>query len=187
MNALFDAASEIQCFLQARSWPFCIIGGIAVIRWGEVRMTQDVDLSLLTKFGEEDPYIRELLAAFPGRISNAAAFARQYRVLLVSASNGVDLDISLAALPFEESMIQRATSFAYTPECDLITCSAEDLIVLKAFANRSKDWLDVEGIVIRQGDCLDVPYIFSQLTPFCELKDEGQKILEQLRQLLKKS
>lgn len=109
-----------------------------------------------------------------------------YLRLLASASNGVDLDISLAALPFEETMIQRATAFAYSPECELIICSAEDQSVLKAFANRPKDWLDVEGVVIRQGARLDVPYIFSQLTPLCELKEERQ-ILEQLRQLLKKS
>ncbi len=185
MNGLFEAAFEVQQFIQARSWPFCIIGGIAVIRWGEVRMTQDVDLSLLTGFGDEDRYIRDLLAAFPGRIPNADTFARQYRVLLASASNGVDLDISLAALPFEQEMIQRATSFAYTPECELLTCSAEDLIVLKAFANRPKDWMDVEGVVIKQGARLDESYIFRQLTPLCELKKEEQ-IPDQLRQLLKK-
>jgi hypothetical protein len=32
----------------------------------------------------------------------------------------------------------------------LHTCSAEDLIVLRAFADRSKDWVDIEGVIIRQ-------------------------------------
>ncbi len=111
---------------------------------------------------------------------------RMNRVLLVSASNGVDLDISLAALPFERGMIERASPYAYTPDCELITCSAEDLIVLKAFADRPKDRMDVEGIVIRQKARLDVTYIFHQLTPLCELK-ENKQILEKLRQLLPES
>jgi hypothetical protein len=51
MNNLFQAAQEIQAFMHARGWSFCLIGGLAVIRWGKVRMTQDIDLSVLTEFG----------------------------------------------------------------------------------------------------------------------------------------
>jgi len=89
MNGLFEAAGEVQQFMQARSWSFCIIGGIAVLRWGEVRMTQDVDLSLLTGFGDEEPYIRDLLTTFPGRLPNTDTFALQYRVLLVNVCTGI--------------------------------------------------------------------------------------------------
>ena len=101
-------------------------------------MTQDVDLSLLTGFGDEERYISELLDTFQARVPNAANFAAQYRVVLISASNGVSLDISLAALPFEQTMIERATSFAYTPDCEVLTYSAEDLIVLKALPTVQK-------------------------------------------------
>ena len=183
MNGLFEAAREVQQFIRTRSWSFCFIGGIAVIRWGEVRMTQDVDLTLLTGFGHEKPYIRELLGTFQSRIAEAENFALQYRVLLLVASNGTPIDITLAGLPFEQQMIERASFFAYTPDCELLTCSAEDLIVLKAFADRAKDWMDVEGIITRQGVQLDVMYIIEQLTPFCELKEQPD-ILEKLRQIL---
>jgi hypothetical protein len=33
--------------------------------------------------------------------------------------------------------------------------TAEDLIALKAFADRPKDWLDIDGILIRQYATLD--------------------------------
>lgn len=46
------------------------------------------------------------------------------------------------------------------------TRSAEDLIVLKAFADRPKDWLDIEGILIGQAAQLDWPYVRAQLAPF---------------------
>lgn len=144
MNALFQAAREIQQTIQEKSWPFCFIGGLAVMRWGEIRMTQDVDLCLLCGFGNEEKYINHLLGAYAGRIDDPAAFARANRVLLLWSSHQVPVDISLSGLRFEAEMIKRATSFAFAPEISLVTCSAEDLIVLKAFAERSKDWSDIE-------------------------------------------
>jgi len=43
------------------------IGALAVIRWGEPRLTQDVDLTILTGFGGEARYIDALLQRFTGR------------------------------------------------------------------------------------------------------------------------
>lgn len=182
MNGLFHAAIEVQDILKQHGWSFCFIGGLSLLRWGDVRTTQYVDLSLLTGFGDEEQYIHALLQHFPSRIPDALGFALRNRVLLLSASNGVAVDVSLAGLPFEEQMIRRATDFAYTPEYSLITCSAEDLIVLKAFADRSKDWGDVESIILRQGTRLDHQYILEQLTPLCALK-ESPDIVEKLQRL----
>jgi predicted nucleotidyltransferase len=61
----------------------------------------------------------------------------------------------------------------------LRTCSAEDLIVLKAFAGRGQDWVDVERIVVRQTGKLDWDYIRDQLRPLAALK-EAPEILDQL-------
>ncbi len=33
------AAGEIQAFCQKQGWRFCFIGGVAVQRWGEPRLT----------------------------------------------------------------------------------------------------------------------------------------------------
>ena len=82
MNGLFSAAKEMQEFLQSNGWRFCFIGGLAVIRWGEPRMTQDIDLSLLTGFGSEEAYIAALLSRFPARIPDAESFSLRHRVLL---------------------------------------------------------------------------------------------------------
>ena len=51
LPGVLRAAEEIQAFCQLRGWPFCFIGGVAVQRWAEPRLTQDVDLTLLTGFG----------------------------------------------------------------------------------------------------------------------------------------
>lgn len=186
MNPLFQAAQEIQQTLQEKSWPFCFIGGLAVMRWGEIRMTQDIDLCLLCGFGNEDRYIDELLPRYSGRLSDADAFARTNRVLLLYASNNVPVDVSLSGLVFEEEMIRRASPFAFDTDSSLLTCSAEDLVVLKAFAERDKDWADIESIILKQGDRLDLDYIVKQLTPFCEIKETPETI-DRLRDLIHRS
>jgi hypothetical protein len=172
VNPLFEAAAEIQQFLDARGWRSTIIGGVAVQRWGEPRQTRDVDLALLTGLGREVEFIDPILARFRGRRPDARAFALSYRVLLVESSAGLPLDISLAALPFEERVIARSSSFLLSDDCALLTCSAEDLVVLKALADRPQDWLDVEGIIVRQGAALDRALVLEELGPLLELKED---------------
>ena len=184
MNGVVEAAGEVQTFLQQRGWRFCIIGGLAVIRWGQPRATQDVAINLLTGFGTESEFVTEIVGAFPARIPDAAEFALESRVLLVSASNGTPVDIALAAFPYEAQVIERATPFDYAPGCTLITASAEDLIVLKAFAAREPDWLDVEGIAVRQAGALDWDYVQRELPPLWELSGDTESAarLEAIRQ-----
>ncbi|MDP6357512.1 MAG: nucleotidyl transferase AbiEii/AbiGii toxin family protein [Planctomycetota bacterium] len=177
MNGNFDTALEIQDFLRDREWDFCFIGGIAVIRWGEVRLTEDVDLCLLTGFGNEGDYIVELLQSYESRITDADSFAIQNRILLLKSESGTQIDVSLGGLPFEEQMIQRATDFTFAEGCALKTCSAEDLVVMKAFADRERDWIDVRGIFIRQGSSLDLHYVRDCLLPLCDLKEAPEIVV----------
>lgn len=54
----------------------------------------------------------------------------------------------------------------------LTTCSAEDLVVHKAFAGRDLDWADLERVLIRQHGKLDLDQVRSELKPLLELKGE---------------
>jgi len=188
MNRLFAAALEVQQFLEHRRWQFALIGGLAVLRWGEALATQDVDISLLTGFGREEQYVDEVLRQFSGRIPAARGFALQHRVVLIAASNGVPVDIALAGIPFEERLIARASYFAFLPEVSLRTCSAEDLLVLKAFAGRDKDWAALGGVIARQRGSLDWAYVERQLAPLCEAKGEPELLqrLAALRQQIER-
>jgi len=179
VNEVIQAAAQLQAICQSHRWQFCFIGGLAVQRWGEPRETIDVDLSLITGFGGEGPYIQELLRHFEPRIPDATEFALTRRVLLARARSGVGLDIALGGLPFEEGVVARSSLFTFPPDVPLRTCSAECLIVLKAFAARPKDWLDVEGVIIRQTGRLDWNYIRRHLQPLAELK-EAPEIMEEL-------
>lgn len=182
MNDVLEAAAELQSYCQRQGWRFCFIGGIALLRWGEPRETVDADLTLLTGFGGEEEFVDALLEQFAARIPNAAAFALDHRVLLLRAANGVGLDVALGGLPFEESVDRRSSEFTYPPNIVLRTCSAEDLIVMKAFAGRGQDWVDVERVCVRQEGKLDWNYIFEQLRPLAELKGELE-ILQRLERV----
>ena len=184
MKGLLHAADQLQAFLLNHDWPFCFIGGLAVLRWGEPRLTQDIDVSLLTGFGRERHFASLLVERYRTRIADAVDFAAQRRVLLLQSDDGYGIDIAFAALPFEELIIRRASLFEFLPHLALRTCSAEDLLVLKAFSNRPKDQQDLSGIVARQRSELDWAYIEAQLQPLLEVKDDPS-ILSNLRRLRK--
>ena len=171
MRDLFLLANEIQSFCQGRRWRFCFIGGIALQRWGEPRLTGDVDLTILTGFGNEASYVEALCGVFAGRVADAADFALRHRVLLLRSEEGIPIDISLGALAFEERVVDRATAHRFLDDVRLDTCSAEDLVVLKAFADRSRDWADIEGVLLRSGHRLAWETIRAELEPLCEAKD----------------
>ena len=179
MNEVIRAAAELQAACEAHGWRYCFIGGLAVLRWGEPRETVDVDLTLLTGFDDEPAYISALIAQFEPRIDDAEAFAKTNRVLLLRSGSGVGLDIALGGLPFEESAVARSSLFTFPPDVVLRTCSAEALIVFKAFADRPKDWIDVDGVIIRQARHLDWAYVREHLAPLAELKGEPE-ILDRL-------
>jgi hypothetical protein len=174
VNPIFAAALEIQEFCRARGFRFCFIGGLSLQRWGEPRLTQDVDLTVVSGFGREPEYADQFLSVFPPRIPDAREFALRHRVLLLRSRGGISLDVALGAMPFEERAVSRSSPFLVAEGISLLTCSAEDLIVFKAFAGRAQDWIDIEGIALRQHCRLDEGLIWQELTPLLELKEDEQ-------------
>ncbi|MFN7933841.1 MAG: nucleotidyl transferase AbiEii/AbiGii toxin family protein [Bryobacteraceae bacterium] len=178
---LLDAAQEIQDFCDRQEWQSCFIGGIAVLRWSQSRVTRDVDLTLLTGFGEEELFLKTILEHFRSRVPDALSFALRSRVVLLYSSSGIGIDISLGALPYEHRMVDRATLYEFAPGVALRTCSAEDLLVLKLFASRPIDIRDAEGIAIRNEKSLDWGYVEMNLQPLAEAKDDPQIMLQLAR------
>ena len=184
MTPLLAAALGIQEFCDQRGWKSCIIGGIAVLRWGEPRFTRVVDLTLLTGFGNELEFVESLLkSGYRGRISDAADFALKNRVLLLESPEDIPIDISLAGFPFEGLAIERSSLFEFEPGCNLRTCSAEDLIVQKLFASRPRDLFDVQT-ADKQHAGIDWAYVEMQLGPLAEIKEQSDIMvyLAKLRQ-----
>jgi hypothetical protein len=188
MKDLVEEAQRLQSLLESQGWSFCFIGGLAIQRWSEPRLTRDVDVTLLTGFGGEEVYVDFLLKQYEPRRPDAREFALTHRVLLLKTPSGMGIDVALGALPFEQSAIARSTKLEYAPGFVLRTCTAEDLIVMKAFADRPQDGRDIRAILVRQGTGnLDWNYILHQLTPLAELKEQPEIVtgLKKLRDQVK--
>ncbi len=181
MRELFRTAAVIEALCQKKRWAHCFIGGIALQAHGEVRETIDVDLTILTGFGGEERFIDALLKEFVPRRPDAASFAIENRILLVATASGVGVDISLGAHAFEIEACQRAKPFPYPGGVKLTVATADDLIIMKAIAARPRDWLDIEGLIIKQTGKLDWERILAHVSPLAELKGEPEIIDELLR------
>lgn len=171
MSDLFAAAQAIDDLCRSKEWGHCLIGGMAVLRWGEPRQTRDVDLTILTGYGNESDVVDTLLAHFGERTDEAREFALRHRVVLLHSDEGVGIDVALGAMPFEQRAVARATDWELAQDLVLRTCSAEDLVVHKAFAGRAQDWIDIEMVLTRQGASLDRDLIREEALPLLEVKD----------------
>jgi hypothetical protein len=81
-----NTARELQEFFRARNWKYCFIDGLALQRWGEPRVTQDIDCTLFTGFGDEISFISDLTQNYASRVENAEDFALTNRVLLLQSA-----------------------------------------------------------------------------------------------------
>ena len=185
LSHLVSAANRLQGHWESQNIDFCFIGGLAVQHWGEPRLTGDVDATVWTEFGNERPVVAQLLENLSPRIENAEGFALVNRVLLAQESYGVDVDVSLAAFPFELELIKRSRKRPFIGGKLLRICDASDLVILKAFANRPGDWQDIRGILIRSESVLDWEHINTEITILAELKEEPE-IIDQLKDLRKR-
>ena len=174
VEELLLTAVRVQSLLLDRGWRFCFIGGIAIQRWGIPRFTTDIDLTLLTGFGNEESFVDQLLRTLLPRREDAREFALLHRVLLARTPEGTDVDVALGALPFEERTVARSSPWELRSGATLTTCSAEDLLTHKVFAGRGLDWGDAEQILVRQRGKLNLAQVRAELGPLLELKGQPE-------------
>jgi hypothetical protein len=174
VNGQFEAVWELHRFFTDRGIPYVIIGGIAVQRWGEPRLTIDVDLAILLPPGREDQQLQEIAAAFPPRLPDAVAFAVEHRVMPIDVPGASPADLSLALPGFEEDAIARAVDYEVGPARSVRLCTAEDLVVYKCVAGRPQDLLDLDGIVARRGEALDIGHIRRWVGEFGRITDDPE-------------
>ena len=177
LQDLVRAAVRLQDLWHESKFEYCFIGGLAVQHWGEPRQTGAVDAALWNSFGNERPVIDRLLQSLSPRIENAGGFAMVNRVLLVREPGGIDTDISLAAFPFEHDVIERSQlELVHSAEPKIRLCGPSDLVILKAFANRPRDWQDIRGVLIRSSALIDWSLIMPEIMVLANLKEEPEII-----------
>jgi len=151
VNPQPEAAWELHLFFTGLGIPYAIIGGI-----------------------------QKIVDRFPPRIADAAAFARRNRIILVQASNGCPVDISMGLPGYEDEVMRRTVDYELEFDKKIRLCCAEDLIIHKLVAGRPRDLEDIRGILIHQRH-LDESYLKRWLPPFREIL--GRDLLQDLESI----
>ena len=182
-----DALRALRDALEALGVPWMIIGGVAVIAHGVPRYTADVDATV----SAPDEPLERIFDVFAHqsvvpRIDGALAFARERQIVLLRHEpSGVDLDVSLAWLPFEIEAIQRSEARDYAGVTIRIP-RPDDLVIYKLVAARPRDLEDVERLLLLHGPSLDLQHIIVTVRQFADaLEDTGR--IDALERLLKKT
>ncbi len=148
--------------------PYMVIGGLAVVVQGKLRLTKDVDLTLdLSPFDYEKllPVLKN--AGIVPRVTDAIERVRHSCVLLcIDEKTKIAVDMSLGDSEYVREAIGRAKRFRRAGKMVRIA-TAEDLLIHKIIASRPQDFQDIEGILLRQRK-LDWKYMEHWLRLFGE-------------------
>ncbi len=175
MIDLLTEADALQEFLDEKGWDFYFIGGVAVQVWGQVRLTRDIDLTLFTQLKDEQAYIDTLLNRYSPKFSDAGQFALTNRVLPMFTESRIGIDVTLGGLSDVSESLQRSSYQRFTEDISLRICSADDLVIMKTVAARTRDWLDIEAVIIKQSN-LDWNYILNTIQSLDAYEDVSVRI-----------
>jgi hypothetical protein len=158
--------SAIGASLQRQGLPYMIIGGQAVLLYGEPRLTRDIDVTLgvnIDRTHDLLAIVKELaLTPLPKDIES---FVRQTMVLpTLEPSTGIRVDFIFSFTPYETEAIRRTTKRVLMGQ-DVCFASPEDLIIHKIFAGRPRDLEDVRSVLLKQQN-IDTAYIRKWLMEF---------------------
>jgi hypothetical protein len=161
-----DLLARLGASLRKHRLPYMIIGGQAVLLYGEPRLTRDIDITL----GVNTDRLDELLTLVKGLLlrpipQDPEAFVMETMVLpTLDDFSGIRVDFIFSFTPYESRAIRRARKITLLGQ-EVCFASPEDLIIHKIFAGRPRDLEDVRSVLLRNRD-LDVPYIRDRLKEF---------------------
>jgi len=152
-----------------------IIGGQAVLLYGEPRLTRDIDVTL----GVDTDHLEKLLKVTESLNldilpDNFTDFVTQTKALPTQEPNsGIRVDFIFSNLEYEHQAFKRVKSVPIN-KANVNFASIEDLIIHKIFASRPRDLEDVRGILLKNKE-FDKIYIEHWLGEFDEALDSSLK------------
>jgi predicted nucleotidyltransferase len=182
IDHLRETLDDLMQWIETERLEATVIGGVAAGLQGQPRLTEDVDV-VVFEADAESLIVSGARHRFEPRVADALGFSRRTRVLLMKHHSGVDVDLSLGALPFEREVIERAQRID-AGGIQISIATPEDLIVMKALARRPQDIADIAGIIEVQPD-LDVDRIRRWVREFSAILDMPE-ILDDLELLLRR-
>ncbi len=149
--------------------PYMVIGGQAVLLYGEPRLTKDIDLTL----GVGPDNLDDVLAVTTRLKLNiltdsAAEFVRKTLVLPAQdMQSGIRIDLIFSYSPYERQAIERSriVELPTTPPAPVHFAALEDVVIHKIIAGRPRDIEDIRSILLKNPE-YDRQYILRWLKEF---------------------
>jgi hypothetical protein len=152
--------------LAAERIPYMVIGGQAVLLYGEPRLTRDIDITL--GVGIEGLERVQSLAdrlGLKAETDKALEFVRRTMVLpTLEPSSGIQVDFIFSFTPYERQAIERARDVRFG-DTVVKFAALEDVITMKVVAGRPRDLDDVRAMLLKNPN-YDSRYVSNWLTEF---------------------
>ena len=155
--------------------PYMVIGGQAVLLYGEPRLTRDIDITL----GVDIDHLEKVLIVVESLNleilpENFTEFVTQTKALPTQEpKSGIRVDFIFSNSEYEQQAFKRVYSVSLN-KTNVDFAAIEDLIIHKIFASRPRDIEDVRGILLKNKE-IDKIYIEHWLGEFDEALDSSLK------------
>ena len=146
--------------------PYMVIGGQAVLLYGEPRLTRDIDISLgvgVDRLGDMRALVDRLSLKY--LTEDVDAFVKDTMVLpVIEEKSGIRVDFIFSFSPYEKQAIERARAIPFG-KTQVRFAALEDVIIHKMIAERPRDMEDVQSILLKNPG-YDSHYIEKWLAEF---------------------
>lgn len=152
-----------------------VIGGQAVLLYGEPRLTKDIDitlgvgidrLSLIEKIAKSIR-LRPLISEIEDFVKDTMVFPT------IDDPSGIRVDFIFSYSSYERQAIERAKEIKFG-QTEVKYAALEDVVIHKIIAGRARDIEDVQYILLKDPD-YDTDYIEKWLTEFDRSLDKNFK------------
>jgi len=165
--------------------PYMLIGGQAVLLYGEPRLTRDIDVTV----GVGPERLSEILEWVTGNgwqvlVEAPVEFVAKTMVLpCLDPASGIRMNLIFSFSAYEQQALKRARRVPLGG-AQVCFASLEDLIVHKVLAGRPRDLEDVRSMLLKNRT-FDLEYVTRWLREFD--RSLGEKSLERFEELRQKS
>jgi predicted nucleotidyltransferase len=161
--------------------PYMLIGGQAVLLYGEPRLTRDIDVTL----GVGPERLTQLLgwvceSGWQVLVEAPAEFVRKTMVLpCLEPASGIRVDFIFSFSAYEQQALKRVRR-VLVGGVEVCFVSLEDLLIHKVLAGRPRDLEDVHSILLKN-PTFDLDYVRRWLREFD--RSLGEKSLERFEKV----
>ena len=174
---------KVSLQLRKGSIPYMVIGGQAVLLYGEPRLTRDIDITLGVGVRELNK-LKETISSLGLKIlvERDEEFVERNMVLpTLDEKSGIRVDFIFSFSPSERQAIERAKDIKLGRSL-VRFASLEDVVIHKVIAGRARDLEDIKSILLKNQK-YDSDYIEKWLKEFDKsLTEQFLKIFREIKE-----